>query len=396
MNIYHTVVITGGISIFGAHNVYRKWTDQLNLFHFERANPLPLTGKTEEEALAEWRDACRIVDSQLAHNDPKNVSAEFSLLYALRTQNRLTERPRVILLHTITLGGEAAAILLERLLPAYFKAEVRLQGVGDVDVNDRAALNRSLGNFMEKVASALTEGEPATTCFAPVGGYKVMTSLGYLAGAYLGFPTAYLQEDNQVLHEIPAIPVQLQADTLRAVAPLMRRLLIGGGVTEFSALSADEQKIIVRYPYLFETHADLVDLNAFARFVTGRPEHRALFGSQVYLSITARQAIGDTNLHNYALRQVQELLKRLQLPQQFRNELHHEATFDNLKNADFALYKGAVHRAVFYAAYRWDKKQQCLYINRIWLNHDYTRDAEAGNGFFGDGDGWEIWSEASS
>lgn len=397
MNTYHTVVITGGISAFNAHNVYRQWTDQLALFHFERANPLLLADETEEETLAAWRESCRTVDWRLANNAPKNVSAEFSLLHALRSQQRLAERARVILLHTATLGGKTTAILLERLLPACFQVEVRLQDVGEIDVNDRAALNRSLGSFMEKVANALAQGEPRTTCFAPVGGYKVMTSLGYLAGAYLGFPTAYLHEDNQVLHEIPAIPIQLQADTLQAAAPLMRRLLIEG-TSELNALSSAEQEIIDRCPYLFETHAELVDLNAFARFVAKRPEHGGLFGPQIYLSATAREAVSNANNHNYAQGQVQELLKRLKSPQQFRSELHHEATFNNLKDAEFGLYKGAVQGTlVFYASYRWDAKQQSLHINRIWFNHDsYIRDAKAGNGFFDNGEDWEIWPQTTS
>lgn len=397
MRIYHRVVITAGISVFSGFNRYRQWTETTGIFRFERTNPV-VDGEIPE-ALQRWQQACRNADPAAAREDPNLVSAEYSLLHALRVQRRLADRPHVTLIHTETLGGQAAVILLTRLVAAVFGASVQLLPVPDLDANNRAALSNSLGRFMEKVAMALDAGEPGSTCFAPVGGYKVMTSLGYLAGAYHGFPTAYLHEDKQILHEIPAIPIRIEQATLRQGAPLIRRLREPGQTLQLGELTQAERSFVDAHPYLFDRLDDLVDLNAFARFLAGRAENKALLGDRVLLSTRAWRAIGDANLRAYALGQLRELRKRLRLPQQFRGELHHEVAYENLRAADFALYKGAVNGdLVFYAAYRWDEARAELQVNRIWFDHElYEHDAKAGNGFSDYEDGtWRTWDDAAT
>lgn len=107
-----------------------------------------------------------------------------------------------------------------------------------------------------------------------------MTSLGYLVGAYMGFPTAYLHEDHQALHEIPAAPVNIDADVLRSLAPLLRRLR-NHGDAEWECLTHGDRAAISRHGYLFERLDTLVGVNAFGRFLMDRPAHRAMFWQQV-------------------------------------------------------------------------------------------------------------------
>lgn len=379
----HHVILTCGVSLFSGFNEFRKWTNGLEIFRFERTNPLPLEGETEEAAMAAWIKACRETDlSQIAHGHPENVSAEYSMLNALRTENRLGPTPHVELIHTDSLGGRAAVELLARLIESDFNAHVNQRKVLDIDPGNRVRLRQSLGNYMVTVGRCLENGNPHTTCFAPVGGYKVMTSLGYLVGAYLGFQTAYLHEDNQSLHDIPAVPIHVAPDVLRATAPLLRRLRRKDH--EWSELSRDDQELVGRHPYLFDRLDASVGINAFALFLMERPENRKLFGPTLRLSPEARKEIDEGSRQEFVRNQIIGLHNKLQSPAEHKAELRHDKTFSSLKGSTFQLYKGARGGGLtFTAAYLYDDNADVLCINRIWTNHDaYENDAERGNGFF--------------
>ena len=196
------------------------------------------------------------------------VSAEFSLLHALQKEDRLSENAQVTLVHTDTLGGCAAALFLEKILARDFGADMRLKKVEDIDTSNRRRLRRSLGGFMSVIADALYGHDTTYTCFAPIGGFKMMTYLAYLAGAYLGFPTAYLHEDDQQLHEVPAVPIRISADELQAIAPILKRIA-REDVLEFDELSALEQDLVRKCPYYFERDSDLVRHQCLCRVSHG-------------------------------------------------------------------------------------------------------------------------------
>jgi putative CRISPR-associated protein (TIGR02619 family) len=388
---YHHIVLTTGISLFNPHNVFRKWADDLGLFVYERTNPMPAGGLTESEAMGRWEEAFRgrlMELERLVKDNPESVSAEYSLLHSLQSAGRLGPSPRVDLIHTGSLGGRASARLLGTLIAMVFEARVGQRSVDDIDPKDRERMRRSLGGFMDAVAAALGNGDPSVSCFAPVGGYKIMTSLGYLVGAYMGFPTAYLHEDHQALHEIPAAPVNIDADVLRELAPLMRRLR-NHGDAEWDGLTAGEREAISRYGYLFERLDNLVGVNAFGRFLMDRPGHRAMFWQQVRVSPTVdRMTQGRLGLAISL--QVSELLKKLKTPLRFRGELGHEAAFDGLGETPFSLYKSASRGTVFRAAYQYDADEETLYLNRVWMDHDlYEREASKGIGLRDDPGGIE-------
>jgi putative CRISPR-associated protein (TIGR02619 family) len=386
---YHHIVLTSGISLLSStHNVFRKWADELGLFLYDRTNPMPAEGLTESEVLVQWEGAFRkrlMEMEMIAKDNPECVSAEYSLLHSLKSAERLGPSPRVELIHTDSLGGRSAARLLGTLIAVVFKAQVGERPVDDIDPKDRDRLRQSLGGYMDTVAAALSDGDPAVTCFAPVGGYKVMTSLGYLVGAYMGFPTAYLHEDYQSLHEIPAVPVKIDVEALRVIAPMMRRLR-NKGDAEWDTLTADEREMVSRHAYLFDRLDNLVGVNAFGQFLMDRPEHRAMFWQRVFVSPTVERVFqGD--MGRTLMLQVKELLKKLKTPIRFRNELNHEAAFTGLGDTRFSLYKSGSRGTVFRAAYRYDAGDEALYLNRIWFDHDlYEREAARGIGLGDDPD----------
>lgn len=386
------IVLTAGISLFGPNNIYGKWMKKSGIFAFDITNPIPIAGDSKETALDKWKIACQAIDTKAALQEPKRVSVEYSLPHALQENHRLGNSPHITLIHTDTLGGIAAAFLLKKVLFDNFNATVVLKEVADINVQDREKLRKSLGGFMETVAAVLSAGEPGTTCFAPVGGFKVMTSLGYVAGAYMKFPTMYLHEDNQTLHEIPAVPVRISEEELENVAPLLKRLKNIGDI-EIGELGDEDKKMFERFPYLFEQIENLVGLNAFASFLMDRPENQRIFGQTIFFSPEASKKLGDNKLSDHLRGEIQELLRKLKFPEKNRNILRHDAPFQNLKNSSFFLYKPSGQgELVFRAAYLYDSASESLYLNRIWTDHDlYERHANQGTGFFDNPDSikWE-------
>ncbi|MFP4350385.1 MAG: hypothetical protein ACLFQY_18995, partial [Desulfococcaceae bacterium] len=287
-----------------------------------------------------WKTHWQTVDlSSWAAESPKKVSAEYSLLHALQKAKRLGDSPRVVFIHTDSFGGRAAVTVLAPLCRADFNAHVTCKEVADIDPSDRERMQRSLGGYMQIVAASLEEGDAGFTCFAPLGGYKVMTALGYVAGAYRGFPTLYIHEDNQGLHEIPPVPVRVDMDALSEAAPLMRRLR-NTGDKEWAELSKAEQNQVEQNEYFFERVDTLVGINAFGRFVMDRPENQALFGPRVQVSSEVEKFLQQGKQVAWFGRHIRELLRKLITdPVAFRNELGHDAVFKGIREPVFSLYK---------------------------------------------------------
>ncbi len=391
---YHHIVCTAGISLFGAPNLYGKLARDCSGFRFERANPLPAEGFSIDRALGEWERCLSRPPILDTAQNPTSVSAEYSLLHALRQMRRLGPNPRIVIVHTDTLGGRAAVQVLAKVLARDFNAAMTLRCIADFDVSDPVRLQSGLGSFMEIVAGALAEGEPSGTCFAPVGGYKVMTSLGYLAGAYMGFPTAYLHEDSQVLQTIPAVPIQWSIEVLRPVGSALRATL---ELVSLGDLSAEVRRQIDAHPYLFERLDNHVVRNAFGVFLAHRPELFGVLGPRIWVSpqVVSRCA-HDAQATHFVCGQLHELQKQL-VDGGSWGELRHDMTFANLKDAPFFLYKGSSNgELVGRAAYRYDSATGDLYVNHVWTDHDiYEYEADKGVGCLDDPNSiaWIDWSE---
>jgi hypothetical protein len=379
--LYHQVVLTAGVSVFNLRNVFGAWSREAGIFAFKGITPSPAAGLDPEPCLGAWDERCRRVNLGPARQQPEDVSAEVSLLHALHKRGRLGRAPTVTLILTDTFAGRAAGALVRRCVERMFDATVGCKYIADIAVDEPERLRRSLGAMMGEVAQSLEGGDPSITCFAPVGGYKIITSLGYLVGAYLNFPTAYLHEDNQILHEIPAVPIRVSPADLGPALPLMRRGRYAPMPLE--PLSDQERRVLDRFTFLFEQSDDLADLTAFGRFLADRPEFLAHTRPVVRATPEVAELLKGGH-GPFVAQQLSGLVDKLAHPTSLRGELRHDVAFDVLKGARYRLYKGAVNGTpVFYAAYDYREGEGELRVRSVWLHHDtYIHDAQGGLGFF--------------
>lgn len=162
---YKNIIMTGGISLFNKNNIIHELYPELTKKHIlEKININNIIKGIE--------------------NNPNKVSAEFSILYALQKQNELQDKPNITILHTDTISGKKAAEINKKIFEKLYDANVKLIKIDYVDVNDKIKLNRALGNFMQEISSELLKYNTIDTFFAPIGGYKLITYLGYAAGFF--------------------------------------------------------------------------------------------------------------------------------------------------------------------------------------------------------------------
>lgn len=342
---FQHIVITAGISVLNENNVFGR-----------RDAPPP--------------------SAAAAAADPKKVSAEYSVLWALRKEGRLAPKPVLTLFYTDTPEGRRAFGILEKVLTQEFSAAVNGIPVRDFDVTDRRKLKASVADFLRDLGAKLHElrvaGLPGA--FAPLGGYKVMTSFGYIAGSFYGFPSLYLHEQGQVLQEIPAVPLGIDQAFLEAHVLFLRRLKLEG-IVEWRSLSKNEQAAVEAHPYFFERAEDLLELNAFGQFLLGQERYAPLFGTWILLSDRARRSLqGYWSEREWLLKQLRTLAEKVHVNPQ-APELNHErgksfTMFDGLR-LRYALWKGPERDDIqLRAAWRYEKAADVLYVNEIWGAHD--------------------------
>lgn len=153
---YTSVIFTAGVSLFSRGNVFGMVTHEKGLLKFDKTNPISPPNRDQDVVIREWLAEMRSFIKEAANN-PANVSAEYSLLQALKENRQLASNPEVILFHTDTLGGRAAAQLLKAAIAEDFDAAVVLKEVQDFDVKDRVRLNKSLGAFMQLLGETLEQ-----------------------------------------------------------------------------------------------------------------------------------------------------------------------------------------------------------------------------------------------
>lgn len=363
---YTRLVLTTGTSAFAPANAPARWRAALGL---------PTTA-TPAEHLA------RLCESNTSIVDPTKVSAEFSLVHALRKAGRLADRPHVVLIHTDAGDGPIAAAYVRHALEAHAGATVTLREAAGIIVGDPRALRHGLGAYLQVLASALREGTPYDTCFGPLGGYKLITSLGTLVGNLLGYPTAYVHEVGQVLHELAPLPLALDPAALRAAAPLVRRLAHGDAPLD--ALGP-HRALAEAHPFLFErvevdgtTYLTLNALGAYLREDVGT---RAILGTRVRLTGSAAAFTATADQARTLREGIDALLADLAAnradPNAKRGELCHETAFSGAPKNGFHLYKGTSGRAgVFRAVYRFDTEADTLTLTAAWNDHNaYEREA---------------------
>lgn len=367
----HRVVVTSGTSALTGSNQFVDWARQTGLVVSEGTSARCALAD-ESEALSRWRERLgQLPDVPRAAL--ASVSAECAVVAALLERKQLVDEPDVAIVCSDTFAGEAAALLVQRVLETTLGARVRLHRTADLDAEDHRAFVRSLGRLMADVLGALRAGVPSSTCFGPIGGYKVMTALGYVAGSVGGYSTAYVHERTKVLHFVPAIPVQLDPEVARAHGTLFRRL--ARGPVELHALDAEERRVVEAHPFFFERADDLVELGAFGVFALEQVEPSAL-QTRVLATPEVAAALGRPDAGPFFAKELRNLTERLKDPGRFRAILHHEADF-GVRDATAALYKGASGSAgVFRAVYRYRSEDDRLHVFFVWDDHHaYERDA---------------------
>lgn len=393
--MYTEIVMTGGISLFSGGNVFGKLTRDKGFFRFERTNPLPKDLNNEEEEIVEWIQDMRNNFGEIMGQDG-NISAEYSMINALKLNKKLAERPKITLIHTDTFAGRAAAYLNKEILNRSFKATVILDSIKDLDVSDRVKLNRSLGNFMLLINKHLQGKYKDYVCFAPIGGYKIFTSLGHIVASLNGLPLAYLHEDKQILHEIPPIPVKYEDDFIVENREFLRKIYIQG-ILRQKELSYHQSKFIKENSYIFEIVDDMVAINPFGLFLFEQEKFRQIFGTRVFISQAAIQVMkNNPSSKEFIQQQILELVKKVEGEVNIAN-LYHEREYEILQNKalKYHLYKGAsngIH--VFRVTWEHDKEKKEMHINYIWLDHNISdREVPRGKGLEESFGGFEEFTE---
>jgi len=368
MDQYSSIIITGGISLFNKSNIYGAASHTYDAFEFDRTNPILKENHDLENSLKKWKKEMLKINRK---GNEKRISAEYSLLYALKKSNGLTDRPNVTLFYTTVyenkIGGYFSAQLLSDVFKKDFQAKVKLEQLDNFSVESKTEINKSINGFMSKVVDALSRHDENSTFFAPIGGYKVMTSYGYLAGSLVGYSTGYLHEDNQVLHIIPPVPIVLDDDFIEKYKDLLRKLILKGIVV----IEDKDRLHIHQAKFLFEfARIDKklhVSLNPLGKFLLEK-KYPHYFTYKIYLDKDIKLNFFIVNQINSLLRKVID--KRLFLEE--RNNLYHETTFNpSLNLGGYHLYKGSSHgQNVFRALWRINTNSKELWIPQVLLSHD--------------------------
>ncbi|WP_207669335.1 hypothetical protein [Fonticella tunisiensis] len=301
---------------------------------------------------------------------PKRVSAEFSILNALKNEEELFNEFTTTIFYTKSHDGKLAALINQYIISKYFNADVKIVEIDNVDVKDRIKLKKSFGDFMQKLSNTLLEQDKEYTFFAPIGGYKVLTYLAYVVGSFFGYQTGYLYEDAQVLMKIPPMPIKIDLEWIVESKDLLLKLK--RNVLTFNELSDDEKEFIEDNSFFFEIVEDakdtLVTLNVYGDFlISDYLETKKLISEDVLNTIRNSDS-------KFVLEKILEMVKKIKLyyssyekPRSLENSIKHNFQW----GFEFPyLYKGGNGKNVFRALWDYNQYSDTITIYKIWLNHD--------------------------
>lgn len=397
---FHTIVMTSGISainhdkniflLSNDENAFIKNNDlSLNTPVSETDLDFTVIEETVDTIVQKLNKRLRALDADIHHK----ISAEYSLFYRLKQENSLHAHPRIIMLTTRTVGGEIASKVLMGTFQRFGVEQVDIRYIENWNIEDRQQMRFGIADFFKKLGNALQSGEPQTTAFSPVGGYKVMTAYGYLVGSYLGYPSLYLHEDGQTLLTIPPMPIKIDQQLFQKNKAFLRKLYIEKGVA-LSELKEEERNFIETHSVFFEyetfssDRADehMVGLSPFTEYIL---EQEGIVRLDVLLSRQVKDMLArDQGLQRDFCSDVQSLVDKLRIGQQ--NDLtNHEQSFKQLDHAkmNYALCKCRSGKGnLIRLAYRYDKTQHRLFARYLWTDHKlYDREVPEGVGLYGGG-----------
>lgn len=381
--MYNTVVMTCGISLLTGNNYFslqnRGETESIKPSDLQEREITPEIG---EEIALFLEKAKKEIDEAL--KNPNAISAEYSMIHTLIKNRKLIEKKmKIILIATDTVGGRICIPLLSSIFRKRFDADVE-ELFTKISVSSHKEFKEQLGDFLCKLGEALSVGDPGSTCFAPIGGYKVMTSLGYIVGSFLHYPTSYLHEEHQILIEIPPMPLEIDDDFVQKNGELLRKCK--QDYLALDDLDYREKQIVEKYDVIFAVEDGYVALNPFGIFLFERSKYEHLFKTKYVYSEQVASIMKQNNHQSIFIhQQMRELAKKLKEGVE-NDEVYHEKTFKTLDQNKllFHLYKGASNgQTAFRLAYQYDWTKDELFANYLWLNHDkYEREAGKGVGLY--------------
>lgn len=368
--MYNRVVMTCGISLLAPANVFNHATAQKLTSSF---NEVYCDDPQQKQQIEQYVEYVRQHLSSI--QDSEKVSAEYSLISALLKRKKLHESAHITLIATNTIGGVACSAALMVIIEKQFGMTVKRQIV-QMTVNNQQQFQEQQAHYMHVLANALSEGEPRSTCFAPLGGYKVMTSLGYIVGSFLHYPTTYLHEEQQFLIEVPPVPLDIDEAFVQSNMELLRRCQ--REFIPFEQLSTQEQKLVEQHTAIFTIDEEHVTLTVFGAFLFEREKYKEIFKTHYYLSEQVRNEMAKNKQF------VEQELERLVLNLKTRAGAYesHEREIKGLKSKPvYKLAKATYGQSVFRLTYFYDEEKDVLNANYLWLDHDtYEREVAKGIG----------------
>lgn len=373
--MYNRMVVTSGTSLLNNNR---------SLLESEFSNFFQVKERLTDESFSLSDKVIQYLSTQLLSLDKSDldqISAEVSMVAVLQGREQLVKAPYITLFYTDSFRGRVAGLVNKKILEQVYGATVRMRKIYKLDVHNRTVLNRALGKYLSDISEALEEGEPNTTCFAPIGGYKVMTSLGHLVGNLHHYPTAYLYEGSTVVHEIPPVIVEINESLIKENHQLLKKFF-DGDCFIYEELSPEEQAFIKEQSVMFEQVEELVALNPFGRFLCNQNKYYKYFKSKVYMEESLYREINRryTSYWKTVYDEIKDLIFQHESnPADYRATLYHEPDFSqlDLKGSSYHLFKGG-NNPVFRALWLYNEEDDAYYIAHIWFDHDvYKREATA-------------------
>lgn len=388
--MFHTLIMTCGTSFNGnkfslRKEEYKGGIGKLSGQLYRHGDPTD----EERDAIDRWMlDNRNILKEMSADEQAMKISAEFSAVHALDTRGKLSAKPKIILFVTKTIGGFMAERLLRDVFDRVYSADISTVQI-EMDVNNSREMNRQIGDYLVKLKQALEQGEPRTTCFIPLGGYKIMTAYGYMIGSFLGYSSYYLQENFHELIEVPRLPVSTDTTFILQKKSFFERFR-GNKCLDEDTFNHRERAFVHKHPYLFYRESGLIEMNPFGFFYIDQAGLAYLLSTQYQIEKgTYEKLSSDEPLRLEAYQQMKVLTKKLkQTGDKLTDELAHEraATWHlDQQKVHFHLFKGSSHSSngVVRMTYSYDKDADLLIIQRIWFDHDqYEKEVSAGIGIY--------------
>ncbi len=197
-------------------------TSVLSNLERERAS-----GSTEVTRALSELQAGRAADAAtyLAHLPSHLLGAEVSSLESMWAGGPYSRADDVVLLHSDTDDGAAAAQMVRVILAqrrSVLARTVRVEGLSD-QIPSRFKVQglRSLVRLLAKELRDLNQG--CSMVVNATGGYKAQIAVAVVFGQVLGVPVIYQHERFQEFIELPPLPVSLDTAQARSYVDLLHK-----------------------------------------------------------------------------------------------------------------------------------------------------------------------------